>query len=95
MSHAFQLRITCRFSIHKYGKAGTVHAMIVDGEVKGQVHVFLTLAQDVGVVSFMPWMIYPRAKQLHYPRNIRMVGPQRGSAYTGEERNLLLQPQIK
>jgi len=40
MLHAFQLQITRRFSIHKYhGKAGTVHAMIVDGKVKGEVHV--------------------------------------------------------
>ena len=93
MMHAFQLQITRRFSLHRYhDKAVSVHAMIVDGDVKGQVHIFLTLAQDRGVVSFIPWLLYPQAKQPRYPLNRRMVGPQRGSAWIGEERNLLLRP---
>jgi len=88
MSHAFPLQITHRY----HDKAVSVHAMIVDGDVKGQVHVFLTLAQDRGVVSFIPWLLYPQAKQPRHPLNRRMVGPHRGSAWIGEEKNLLLPP---
>jgi len=67
-SRVFQLRITHRFSIHKYHcTAVSVRAMIVDGEVKGQIHVFLTLAQDgrVWSASCPGWFI-PRLSNSHW-----------------------------
>jgi hypothetical protein len=46
----------------------------------------LTLALD-GVVSFMPWLLYPQGKSPWYPLDRRLGGPQSRSGCGGEEKN--------
>jgi len=60
----------------------------------GILHSFITLALDVEC-SISPWPLHPHEKNLQYPLNKRLGGPQSQSGYFGEKKSLLPLPGIK